>query len=248
MGRTDEYMSAIGQFTAGMGTQTNRNVMLEPWRENTRSESGAKRNGEIAADGVFIAGGGVMGLQAGRLLAKKPAGLGLTGVAIGVGIAAVGAVGVIGAATGVKNLFAKLPSSPPPAPNPTDPKPPTGEKPPTDPGQKPPTDPGQKPPTTPTPPSADPGQKTPSMFHTVRPGETLNFIADCNDVAWRDLYTYNRDTIGPNPDDLDVGTRLAIPPKDFHGEQFAYVPTRPPGHLPDGLECVPSDVGPHADC
>ena len=41
-------MSAIGQFMTGIGQQTNRNVVLEPWRENTRSESGATRNGEIA--------------------------------------------------------------------------------------------------------------------------------------------------------------------------------------------------------
>lgn len=226
-------MSAIGQFMTGMGQQTNRNVVLEPWRENTRSENGAKRTGEITSDAVFIAGGSVMGLQAGRLIAKKPAGLGLTGVAISAGIAAFGAVGVLGAATGVKNLFAKLPSS---TPTPTDPKP----------ADPKPTDP-QPPTTGPTTP-ADPGQKPTQMFHTVRPGETLNFIADCNEVAWRDLYTYNRSQIGDQPDELAIGTRLAIPPKDYAGGEFRYVPTRPPGQLPDGLECIPAEGVHGADC
>lgn len=255
-------MNAIGQFAAGMGTQVNRNVVLEPWRENTRSPDGARRNGEVAADVTFALGGGMMGVQSATMLAKKPAGLGLTGAIVSAGLLAYGAVGLVGAATGVKNLFATAPGEPNPTPGPTpgpSPEPTPGPDPTPAPGPTDPSDPapgepspGQPLPGAPKPPSgtvppppAGPGQQPPRS-HVVRPGETISFIAECNDVDWRDLYSFNRDAIGPDPDSLRVGARLEIPPHDYRGGAFEYVPSRPPGQLPTGLECAPV-TGVHGD-
>ena len=75
--------------------------------------------------------------------------------------------------------------------------------------------------------------------HTVRAGENLSFIADCYDVSWRALYTYNRDAIGTNPDLLQIGTKLTIPPATYQAPEFRYTPTARPGILPAGLSCPP---------
>jgi LysM repeat protein len=76
-------------------------------------------------------------------------------------------------------------------------------------------------------------------IHKVRPGENLSFIAGCYFVNWRDLYTLNRDKIGPNPDAIKIGMKLEIPSKDYHGQAFTYTPTVKGGELPAGLTCSP---------
>ncbi|MFE2378190.1 transglycosylase family protein [Streptomyces sp. NPDC059398] len=49
--------------------------------------------------------------------------------------------------------------------------------------------------------------------HVVRPGETLSSIARHHRVrgGWSALYRTNARTVGPHPDRLAVGTRLALP-------------------------------------
>lgn len=51
--------------------------------------------------------------------------------------------------------------------------------------------------------------------YLVRPGDNLEIIArrHYNDPAlWRDIYRANRTRIGPNPDRIQVGMKLIIPP------------------------------------
>jgi hypothetical protein len=231
---------------SGIAGQAGRNAVLEPWGANTRSADGSTRAGELVTDGLFIGGGGTAAgfgikgaIQSGNLWAKA-------------GWAALAGVGVLAAATGVKNLFAKLPGShPDPKPEPT---PTPGPTPSPTPGPKPEPTPGPTPtptpepePEHPKPPKHDPAppvQPTPEpapkpVVHAVRPGENLSFIASCYFVNWRDLYTLNRDTIGPNPDALRVGMKLEIPSKDYHGPSFQYTPTVKGGVLPNGLVCSP---------
>ena len=225
-------------FLGGLGAQTVRNLTLEPWHANTRAEGGTTRAGELVADAGFIVHGG--GAAAAGVLVTRSA-TGLLGRAAGVALAGVGA---LAAATGVKNLLAQHPASPP---KPTDP--PTG---PTDPVDPPtPTDPAD--PTDPPAPTdpQEPSRPQPNeptrpagpvrvQHHVVCPGETLAFIADCFEVDWRALYTFNREVIGSNPDQIFSGMSLAIPPRGYAGEQFHYHPTAPAGQLPPGLDCDPA--------
>lgn len=54
-----------------------------------------------------------------------------------------------------------------------------------------------------------------SQTHIVRPGESLYSIADHyynNADLWRLIFDANRTTLGPNPDHLDAGEILKIPP------------------------------------
>jgi nucleoid-associated protein YgaU len=51
-------------------------------------------------------------------------------------------------------------------------------------------------------------------FYVVRTGDTLRAIARqfyADETAWEAIYAANRAVI-PNPDSLEVGTRLTIPP------------------------------------
>ena len=51
-------------------------------------------------------------------------------------------------------------------------------------------------------------------FYVVRSGDTLRAIARqfyADENAWEAIYAANR-TVIPNPDSLEVGTRLTIPP------------------------------------
>jgi hypothetical protein len=112
-----------------------------------------------------------------------------------------------------------------------DPKPPVDHKPPFEPKPKPPVD--SKPPVDAKPP-VDPKP----VVHRVRPGEYLTFIADCYDVSWKQLYDYNREAIGPEPDILHIGTRLEIPPKDYQPGKIRYRQIYEPGHTVAGMTCV----------
>lgn len=54
----------------------------------------------------------------------------------------------------------------------------------------------------------------PAATHVVVAGETLQSIAERlygNPNAWHELYDANRTAIGPDPRQLQIGTRLAIP-------------------------------------
>jgi len=56
-----------------------------------------------------------------------------------------------------------------------------------------------------------------TVVHTVKAGETLSGIAGryyTDETKWRQIYSANRDTIGPSPDRLKVGMKLAIPPAE----------------------------------
>ena len=65
-------------------------------------------------------------------------------------------------------------------------------------------------------PSPSPGTPSPGTdVYTVEPGDTMRSIAqkvygDAN--SWPRLYDANRDMIGPDPDTLQPGTLLRIPP------------------------------------
>ena len=255
-------------FIGGIGAQAGRNAILEPFRTNVRSADPVTRRGELTADALFIGGGataGVIGVS--RALSA--------GGAVGrIGAALVGGVGVLAAAVGIANLYAKLPStpdhdpkpvpspgpdpkpvpspSPDPVPSPgPDPKPGPKPGPTPDPAPKPAPGPAPKP--VPGPPSTGPVQTPPPAEqptpHVVRPGENLSFIADCYDRDWHDIYTFNQDAIGADPDGLAIGMTLQIPPSNYHGGQFTYAPTAVPGILPDGLVCAPdSPKAKAADC
>jgi nucleoid-associated protein YgaU len=61
-------------------------------------------------------------------------------------------------------------------------------------------------------PAAGPGSAT---FYTVRSGDTLTSIAQTqyrDATKWRAIFDANRATIGGDPDRLEVGMRLRIPP------------------------------------
>ena len=61
---------------------------------------------------------------------------------------------------------------------------------------------------------ADPGQES-ATFYTVRSGDTLSRIAQSqyrDATKWRAIYDANRAMIGLDPDRLEVGMRLRIPP------------------------------------
>ncbi|MET9439500.1 transglycosylase family protein [Streptomyces sp. NPDC006610] len=51
-------------------------------------------------------------------------------------------------------------------------------------------------------------------MHTVKPGDTLSSIAGKYGVkgGWQGLHTANRKTIGADPDRIEVGALLVIPP------------------------------------
>jgi nucleoid-associated protein YgaU len=54
-----------------------------------------------------------------------------------------------------------------------------------------------------------------STTYTVKPGDTLRSIAEeeYGDAGlWPKIYQANRDTIGPDPDNLVAGTTLTLPP------------------------------------
>jgi nucleoid-associated protein YgaU len=60
----------------------------------------------------------------------------------------------------------------------------------------------------------DPGQKSATLY-TVRSGDTLSRIAQSqyrDATMWRAIYDANRTAIGGDPDRLEVGMRLRIPP------------------------------------
>jgi nucleoid-associated protein YgaU len=62
--------------------------------------------------------------------------------------------------------------------------------------------------------SATPATATNSEEYTVEAGDTLRSIAQqvYGDAAqWPRIYDANRETIGPDPDTLNAGTRLRIP-------------------------------------
>jgi nucleoid-associated protein YgaU len=53
--------------------------------------------------------------------------------------------------------------------------------------------------------------------YEIQSGDTLLSIAEQfygDNSQWRKIYDANRDVIGSNPDALEVGTTLKIPPKD----------------------------------
>ncbi|MCW2950257.1 MAG: hypothetical protein JWN41_1270 [Thermoleophilia bacterium] len=221
-GRTDEQMT----FISGMGAQALRNVTLEPWRGNTMSADKSTRNGEKVTDGFMIGIGATVGLTAS---ARAFMGGGAW-ARIGAGL--IGGASLLMAVTGVKNLYAKLPAHPTPTPHPT-PEP----RPHPQPDPKPQPTPAPAPaPVEPTPEQAPPAP----VQHVVQPGENLSFIAGCFDRDWHEIYNANRDAIGSNPDELNAGMTLVIPPADYKGGSFAYAPTRTPGIVPKGLECDPA--------
>ena len=54
-----------------------------------------------------------------------------------------------------------------------------------------------------------------AVTHTIRPGESLYSIAKRyykNANRWRVIFDANRDVLGSDPDDLQPGTKLVIPP------------------------------------
>ncbi|MEX0885630.1 MAG: LysM peptidoglycan-binding domain-containing protein, partial [Phycisphaeraceae bacterium] len=56
-----------------------------------------------------------------------------------------------------------------------------------------------------------------NVTHTVRSGETLSSIAQQHyggTARWRAIFNANRDTIGDDPNRLDAGTTLRIPPAE----------------------------------
>ncbi|NJM68318.1 MAG: LysM peptidoglycan-binding domain-containing protein [Acaryochloris sp. RU_4_1] len=58
--------------------------------------------------------------------------------------------------------------------------------------------------------------------YTVQPDDTLSKIAqkfygDGSEAVWRKIYETNRAVIGANPDKLEVGMMLIIPPKGSNG-------------------------------
>jgi len=51
--------------------------------------------------------------------------------------------------------------------------------------------------------------------YTIRPGDSLSTVAEefYNDpTLWRTIYNFNRDKIGPNPNAIQAGMRLKVPP------------------------------------
>jgi nucleoid-associated protein YgaU len=57
--------------------------------------------------------------------------------------------------------------------------------------------------------------RTATTYYTVRSGDTLTRIAQAqyrDAEMWRAIYDANRNTIGADPDRLEVGMRLRIPP------------------------------------
>ncbi|MBC7461214.1 MAG: LysM peptidoglycan-binding domain-containing protein [Thermoleophilia bacterium] len=239
-------------FISGMGAQALRNVTLEPWRGNTMSADKPTRSGEKVTDGMMIGIGATVGITA---TARALMGGGAW-ARIGAGL--IGGASLLMAATGVKNLYAKLPAHPAPTPTPKPTPTPSPQPDPTEPVPHPPYTPGPgptkpdptpapKPPTKPDPtqapaPVEQAPQQTAPRQHVVQPGENLSFIANCFDVDWRDLYSANRDAIGSNPDELNAGMTLTIPASGVKGGAFDYTPTRTPGILPDGLACDPASA------
>lgn len=156
-------------FISGMGGQALRNVTLEPWRGNTMSADKQTRNGEKFTDGLMIGLGATVGITAGARALMGGGAL----ARIGAGL--IGGGSLLLAATGVKNLYAKLPSTPgphptptptptphpTPTPTPTDPTEPGHPTDPTEPTPTPPTTPPTKPTTPPAPPVPAPGPSTP---------------------------------------------------------------------------------------
>jgi nucleoid-associated protein YgaU len=54
-----------------------------------------------------------------------------------------------------------------------------------------------------------------NTYHTVSSGDSLSTIAKQHygvSAMWRVLYAANRDAIGPDPDRIKVGMKLAVPP------------------------------------
>jgi hypothetical protein len=240
---------SVGAVLSGAASQAGRNAILEPWwGANAASTNPETRLGEQIADGGFIAGGSAVAVGGGLAFrslqqARPSASLahGLTGpVATGpsalkFGAIAVAGAGVLAAATGIKNLLASPAQTPPPVdptPDPTpDPKP--------DPTPDPKPDP--KPPIDPVPPNPPTGPShPPRVRHEVRPGEYLDFIANCYDVSWQQLYWKNRDRIGSNPDVLRAGMMLRVPDQDQRVPAFAYSPSYDPNGVIPALTCPPN--------
>lgn len=251
-------VGAGGSFFRGLAGQVGHNAILEPlWGANERASEPRTRAGQVTADVGFIVGGaagaGLAGWKLGSMLHEVPGGLqmrfsapfthGPSWPKLALG-AAIGA-GVLLAASGVKNLFAKASQAAggEPAPD-KDPTPSPTQSP----GKPPVDDPGEMPP------GSDPVQQPPAQLdekpvtHTVKTGEYLSFIAKCFDVSWRQLYWANRDVIGSNPDLIRPGQVLVIPSQDMKVPSFEYHPSYTPG-VPAALSCP--DNSPHAiakDC
>jgi 5'-nucleotidase / UDP-sugar diphosphatase len=73
----------------------------------------------------------------------------------------------------------------------------------------------------PAPPAAAAATATPTsgpeQIYEVKAGDTLLSIAQevyGDQTLWRRIYDANRDTIGPNPDQLKIEQKLKIPPKE----------------------------------
>jgi nucleoid-associated protein YgaU len=70
-------------------------------------------------------------------------------------------------------------------------------------------------------PAAPPPAGTPVAppdSYTARPGDSLSAIAKKllgSASKWPELYEYNKDVIGENPNDLGIGDELKLPPADF---------------------------------
>jgi nucleoid-associated protein YgaU len=64
-------------------------------------------------------------------------------------------------------------------------------------------------------PAPAPGERRAASYYTVRSGDTLSGIAQRqyrDAEKWRAIYDANRTTIGADPDRLEVGMRLRLPP------------------------------------
>jgi hypothetical protein len=257
-------ISAGGTFSSGLLTQLGRNAVLDPIFGDNERLDGSARTGQVVADAGFIAGGAGAMVGGGLLLRSllRGAASGFPGGVVGavthgpsllkIGAGAAILAGALGAAAGVRNLFARG-AEPTPGPGPT-PGPTPQPRPEPGPGTRPPHPPhtpplpGPRPEPTPDPtpgpkpqphpgPQPDPGQHGPVVY-TVRPGEYLGHIANCFDRTWQQIYYANRETIGPNPDALYTGERLVIPGADAPGPDVRYTSRYAPGHKDPSLDCT----------